>query len=83
MPKKPPLLPYQIRFGQNVATSRRKVALSQEKVAELIGVSGRYYQSIEAGRYYPSLGKLLLLQDALNCPWADFFDGCETVKIDG
>jgi len=83
MPKKPPLLPYQIRFGQNVAALRRKVALSQEKVAELIGVSGRYYQSIEAGRYYPSLGKLLLLQIALKCSWSDFFEGCVAVKADG
>lgn len=82
MPKKLPLLPYQIRFGQNVAALRRTTALSQEKVAEMIGVSGRYYQSIEAGRYYPSLGKLLLLQSALNCPWDGFFEGCAAERID-
>lgn len=77
MPRTPPKpVPYRTRFGSNVAKLRVAKNLTQELVAEKIGVSGRYYQSIEGGQYYPSLGKLLLLQKVLDCPWAAFFEGC-------
>jgi len=49
--------------------------LTQEGLAESIGVSTRYLQSIEAGEYWPTLPLLLKLRDKLG-PWDRIFAGC-------
>ena len=53
--------------------------LTQEKVAEKVGVSSRYIQSVEAGEYYPSLPTLVRLRAVLRCDWEDLFSGCDKI----
>jgi transcriptional regulator with XRE-family HTH domain len=56
---------------------RRRRELTQEKLAEKVGASARYIQSLEAGEYFPSLPTLVRLHTALHCGWEDFFAGCD------
>jgi transcriptional regulator with XRE-family HTH domain len=56
---------------------RRQRELTQEKLAEKVGASARYIQSVEAGEYFPSLPTLVRLHAALSCGWEDFFAGCD------
>jgi transcriptional regulator with XRE-family HTH domain len=65
----------QIRqLGRNIARLRSRANRTQEQIAERIGVSSRYYQSMEAGRYFPSLPVLVALRAALKCTWEEMFD---------
>ena len=64
---------YLKQFGQNVIRLRNDAALTQERLAEQIGISARYFQSIEAGKRWPSIGVLLHLRNALACPWEELF----------
>jgi transcriptional regulator with XRE-family HTH domain len=51
--------------------------MTQESLAEKIGTSARYVQSLEAGEYFPSLPTLARLKFALRCNWNELFDGCD------
>jgi transcriptional regulator with XRE-family HTH domain len=77
--RKPKSCPHRIRFGENIFSLRAKRRLTQEKLAEKIGVSARYVQSIEAGEYLPSLPTLARLKSTLRCTWEALFDGCDKV----
>ena len=61
------------QFSLNVIRLRSEAGLTQEKVAEKIGISWRYFQSIEAGKRWPSIGVLVELRNSLSCEWADLF----------
>jgi len=63
--------PHLKQLGKNIARVRSRAKRTQEDVAERIGVSSRYYQSIEAGRYFPSLPVLIALRTALKCTWEE------------
>jgi DNA-binding XRE family transcriptional regulator len=45
-------------------------------MAEKVGISVRYTQSIEAGEYWPALPTLLKLRKALGGSWEEMFRGC-------
>ena len=77
--RKPKSCPQRSRFGRNVATLREHRKLTQEKLAEKVGTSARYVQSLEAGEYFPSLPTLARLKTALHCGWDDLLAGCERV----
>jgi transcriptional regulator with XRE-family HTH domain len=59
------------QFSQNVVRLRNAAGLTQEALAEKIGISWRYFQSIEAGNRWPSIGVLVELRRSLGCEWAD------------
>ncbi|MGH7989449.1 MAG: helix-turn-helix transcriptional regulator [Limisphaerales bacterium] len=73
--RKPKSCPQRTRFGKNVALLRLRRNLTQEKLAEKVGASSRYVQSIEAGEYFPSLPTLTRLKSALRCGWSELFRG--------
>ena len=75
--QKPKPSPARIRFGRNVAKLRAGAQLTQEKLAERVGLSVRYVQSIEAGEYFPALPTLLKLRTSLYAEWEELFAGCE------
>lgn len=54
------------KFGKNVKIERVKKDLTQEQLAEIMGVSQNYVASIEGGKENMSLGKILELSKALN-----------------
>ena len=75
--RKPEICPRRKRLGENVALLRARRGLTQEKLAEKVGVSTRYMQSVEAGEYFPSLPTLAGLRASLRCEWNELFAGCE------
>ncbi len=75
--RKPKSCPHRTRFGKNIAFLRERRKLTQEKLAEKIGTSARYVQSLEAGEYFPSLPTLVRLKIALRGDWEDLFRGCD------
>lgn len=53
-------------FGDNLQAIRKKNGLSQEGLAELLGVSRQAVSKWELGEGYPEVDKLLLLSKKLN-----------------
>ena len=53
-------------FGENLQRIRRKNSLSQEGLAEMLGVSRQAVSKWELGDGYPEVDKLLLLSKKLN-----------------
>lgn len=53
------------KFGKNVKIERIKKDLTQEKFAEILGVSANYLACVKNGRQNMSLGKILELANAL------------------
>lgn len=62
------------QFGRNVTCLRNGAGLTQEKLAERTGISSRYFQSIEAGKRWPSIAILVRLRESLGCDWPDLFE---------
>lgn len=52
-------------LGQAIAEHRRHARLSQDRLAERIGMDRRSVQRYEAGERDPTYGDLLLIADAL------------------
>ena len=65
------------RFGQNIVGLRRREGMTQETLAEAVGLSVRYIQSLEAGEYFPALPTLIRLRLNLKTSWDDLFAGCK------
>ena len=59
------------KFGKNVKIERIKKDLTQEKFAEILGVSANYLACVENGRQNMSLGKILELANALETTVSD------------
>ena len=53
-------------FGENLQVLRKKNQLSQENLAEMLGVSRQAVSKWELGEGYPEVDKLLLLSKKLN-----------------
>jgi len=53
-------------FGENLQVIRKKNQLSQENLAEILGVSRQAVSKWELGEGYPEVDKLLLLSKKLN-----------------
>ena len=68
--RKPESCPHRKRLGKNVAALRARRDLTQEKLAEKVGVSARYIQNVEAGDNFSSLPTLARLRASLRCDWS-------------
>jgi DNA-binding XRE family transcriptional regulator len=77
--RKPESCPHRTRLGKNVAALRARRGLTQEQLAEKVGVSARYIQNVEAGDNFPSLPTLARLRAVLRCDWNELFTGCDKV----
>jgi transcriptional regulator with XRE-family HTH domain len=75
MPVRP--TPRYHRFGQNLHAQRSKTKWTQEKLAERLKISWRYYQSLEAGTRAPSFELLLRIGKVLGCSWNDLLQEAE------
>lgn len=73
MPQDPPawVLDRRQRLGQRLREARLEVDLTQERLAEYVGVDRRTIQAIEAGTSDPRYGWLLLCADACHTTVAD------------
>ena len=61
-------------FGKNIKKYRRLQKLTQEQLAEKVGVEVISISFIETGRYFPSPANLVKLSEALNTSLTDLFD---------
>jgi len=61
-------------LGARIKELRRSRKLSQEELAEIIGVEPQHMSRIESGRSYPSLDRLEKISIALKVPLKDFFE---------
>ena len=75
--RKPSPCPVRSKFGKNITRLRLFRGLTQEALAEKVGISARYVQSVEAGEYFPALPTLIKLRTALSAKWDDLFARCE------
>jgi transcriptional regulator with XRE-family HTH domain len=71
--------PHRLRLGKNLTKLRKREKLTQERVAEKVGVAARYIQNLEAGDNFPALPILVQLKRVLRCSWEELFDGCDRV----
>jgi transcriptional regulator with XRE-family HTH domain len=61
-------------LGARIKELRKACKLSQEELAEMIGVEPQHLSRIESGRSYPSIDRLERISMALHVPLKDFFE---------
>ena len=71
-----PLKPH-VLVGRNILRLRLRAKLTQERLAEKIGIDLRSLQRIEAGSWNMTVDYLGRLRAALNCKWRDFIKGMD------
>ncbi len=62
------------QLGENIKNYRKINKLTQEKLAEKVGVEIISISSIETGRYFPTPENLVKISEALNVKLADLFE---------
>lgn len=62
------------KFGKNVKIERIKKDLTQEQLAEIMGVSQNYVAGIESGKANMSLAKVLELANFMNIDISKLLD---------
>ena len=70
-------------FGENLHLIRKKNQLSQEGLAEMLGVSRQAVSKWELGEGYPEVDKLLLLSQKLNVSLDSLLGGENTTDVSG
>jgi DNA-binding XRE family transcriptional regulator len=63
------------KLGKNLARLRQGTGLSQDSLAERLGIATRHMQALESGTHAPSLPLLLDLHKVLRAKWDDIFAG--------
>jgi len=58
-------------LGAQIRRERVALKMTQERLAELVGVNPRTVQKIEAGKLNILVTTLARIQVALDCDWAD------------
>lgn len=61
-------------FGLRIKELRTVRKLSQEQLAEKVGISSKYMSRIEMGQHFPSLDNIKKLANALHVELKDFFE---------
>lgn len=70
-----------LRFGLRVFEERQRAGLTQEDLAEKLGVAVRWMQDIEAGVANVTLTTIGDLSDALGVEAAEFFTAPSTKTV--
>lgn len=68
------------RLGQRVRARRLELSMSQEKLAELLGVTFQQVQKYEKGVNRIAASRLFDISSALELPVARFFEGLTPVR---
>ena len=61
-------------FGQNVQKYRMHRNLTQERLAELVGVDVTSISAVETGKYFPSADNLSRIVEVLQVQFSDLFE---------
>ena len=62
--------------GKNLSSLRLRKGLTQEKAAERIGISLKYYQSLEGGTKAPAFATLCRVRHTMDATWDELLGGC-------
>ena len=62
-----------LQLGRNIYSFRKQKGLSQNQLAEIIGISREHLAKIETAKRCVSLGLLIDISEALDTPVRDFF----------
>lgn len=57
-----------LKIGQRIKTIRTKKGLTQEQVAEMVGISQKHLSRIEKGYHNPRFDMIISIAKALNVP---------------
>lgn len=60
-------------IGERISTLRRARHLTQNDLAEKVGVDGRHISRLETGKYFPSLDTLATMARVLGVELQEFF----------
>lgn len=72
-----------MRLGQKLRTRRIEIGLSQEKLADLLGVTFQQVQKYEKGVNRIAASRLFHISSALDVPVGYFFEGLSLTQPDG
>ena len=61
-------------LGKNLRKFRNECKITQEQLAEIVGIHPTYVGKIEAGKSNPSVKMLFSISRALNIKLSDIFD---------
>lgn len=62
-----------VRLGQKIRARRKELGMTQEQLAEKLGIGHQALSRIEQGHMAPKMDRLPLLADALKCTVSDLF----------
>lgn len=71
------------RLGQRVRARRLEISMSQEKLADLLGVTFQQVQKYEKGINRIAASRLFDIAAALDVPISAFFDGLSPMRAPG
>jgi len=71
------------RVGQTVRSRRLEIGMSQERLAEILGITFQQIQKYEKGVNRVAAGRLFDLSCALDLPIASFFEGAPAARKGG
>ncbi len=71
------------RLGQRVRTRRLEIGMSQERLAELLGVTFQQVQKYEKGVNRIAASRLFDIAAALDLPVSRFFEGLSSTRASG
>jgi transcriptional regulator with XRE-family HTH domain len=61
-------------FGTRIRELRKAQRLTQEQLADVLGIEQKHVSLIEHGKSYPSLDRLVRIAEALNVPLPSLFE---------
>ena len=61
-------------FGARIRELRKAQGLTQDQLADFLGVEQKYISLIEHGKSYPSLDRLMRIAEVLQVPLPNLFD---------
>lgn len=74
-------------LGARIKELRRRASLSQDQLAEKVGIESKYLSRIEVGKRQPSLDTLEHIADCLHVEMKELFDfshlGSDAVSMQG
>lgn len=62
------------KLGSRIKAFRKAKGLSQEQLAELVGIEQKHVSRLEVGTSYPTIDRLEKIAVALDVPMRSFFD---------
>ena len=60
-------------IGKRIQTIRKAKGLTQQQLAEMVGISTNYLSDLERGKSSPRMDKLVLIMNRLECSADDVF----------